>query len=247
MQLPYKSSRWLGENVHIVYLDDSKQDKTDNHFQTIGAVIVNDVVFARLEQDLAYYLYELVQPNVDEQIKEFHASDVLAGNKPFDKITRQRALEIFGTAVKSVSDLKIPVIFGAVDLKKLYATNYATASPVDIAFRVCVKLIEEWFVENSSAGLGLLICDNGNEKVKHAMQNAFHVYRKQAYSSPPVRGVLEHLHDDMYFGESKFSKGIQLADICTLLISRHLAGYSDTEDLYQQLSRNIVKYGCEPQ
>jgi len=60
------------------------------------------------------------------------------------------------------------------------------------------------------------------------------------------RGILEHLHDDMYFGDSKFSKGIQLADVCALVIGRHLLEYSDTEDLYQKLSKNIVKHACEP-
>ena len=78
------------------------------------------------------------------------------------------------------------------------------------------------------------------------MFNAFHLFRNRTRSSPLVRGKLAHLHDDMYFGDSKFSKGIQLVDICTLLIGRHLVGYSDTEDLYQQLSENIVKSIVEP-
>ena len=88
--------------------------------------------------------------------------------------------------------------------------------------------------------------DNGDKGVKEAMLKSFHLFRNRAISSPLVRGVLEHLHDDMYFGDSKFSKGIQLADICTLIIRRHLAGYEDTEDLYQELSRSIVKHSMEP-
>ena len=48
------------------------------------------------------------------------------------------------------------------------------------------------------------------------------------------------------FGDSKYSIGIQLADICTFLIGRHLAGYEDTEHLYKQLSTSIFKGAVEP-
>jgi hypothetical protein len=246
IELRQHTRRWLGENVHIVYLDDSKQEETKQRFQLIGAVIVNDAVFNKLEQHLAYYLYELVEPDVGEKIEEFHSSDILAGRKPFEKVTRERAMQILSTAIAAVDEFHIPVIYGAVDLAKLCATDYATASPVDMAFRRCVRLVEEWFQEISPEDLGLLICDDGDKSVKSAMQKAFHLFRKRDIGSPPVRGILEHLHDDMYFGDSKYSRGIQLADICTFLIGRHLAGYSDTEDLYQQLSANIVKYSCEP-
>jgi hypothetical protein len=145
-----------------------------------------------------------------------------------------------------VNGYEIPVIYGAVDLTKLYAKLYATANPVDMAFRICVRLVEDWFKENADTDLGLLISDDADRPVKSAMQNAFHLFRNRVMSSPPTRGVLEHLHDDMYFGDSKFSKGIQLADIRTLLIGRHLVGLSDTEDIYQDLSRNIVKSSLEP-
>jgi hypothetical protein len=229
-----------------VYLDDSKQEKNKKRFQLIGSVVVNDAIFDDLEQHLAYYLYELVEPDVGRKFEELHSSDLLAGNEPFEKVKRERAIEIFSTAIAAVDKFNIPVIYGAVDLAKLYATKYATANPVDIAFRVCMELIEEWFKETVPDGLGLLICDDSDKSVKSAMQNAFHLFRNRAMSSPVVRGILEHLHDDMYFGDSKFSKGIQLADVCTLLIGRHLAGYSDTEDLYQQLSKNIVKHSFEP-
>jgi hypothetical protein len=238
----------LGENVYIVYLDDSRQEKGkgNDHFQVIGAVIVNDAVFDDLEQHLGYYLYELVAPDVGEGFEEFHASDLLAGNRPFHNVKRERSIEILSTAIAALNSMDTPVVYGAVDLDKLHAANYATASPVDMAFRICVKLVEEWFSENAHDGLGLLISDESDKSVKHAMLNAFHLFRNRVISSPPTRGILEHLHDDMYFGDSKYSKGIQLADICTFLIGRHLAGYSDTEDLYQQLSESIVKSSVEP-
>ncbi len=236
----------LGENVRIIYIDDSKEEKRPDKFQVIGAVIINDAIFDGLEQHLAYYLYELVEPDVGKPFEECHACDLLAGNPPFENVKRQRAIEIFSHAIAAVNQMNIPVIYAAVDLVRLNTATYGSASAVDMAFRSCVQLIEQWFKEESPDSLGLLVSDNGDKGVKEAMLKSFHLFRNRAISSPLVRGVLEHLHDDMYFGDSKFSKGIQLADICTLIIRRHLAGYEDTEDLYQELSRSIVKHSMEP-
>ena len=241
-----QSNTSLGEYVHIVYLDDSKQEKNKNRFQVIGAVIVKDEIFDDLERHLGYTLHELAEQHVTGGFEEFHASDLLAGNKPFTDVKREQALAILGTAIAAVSDMGIPVIYGAVDLGKLYATNYATANPVDIAFRMCVRIVEEWFLENAHNGLGLLISDDSEKSVKNAMLNAFHLFRNRVRSSPATRGELGHLHDDMYFGDSKYSIGIQLADICTLLIGRHLAGYQDTEDLFQQMSGSVFRGEVAP-
>jgi Protein of unknown function (DUF3800) len=241
VQSPYNKKR-LGDHLRIVYIDDSKQE---NRYQLLCSIAVDDATFDDLEQHLGFFLYEMIQPDVGQEF-EFHATDALAANPPFDKIKRDKAIDIFETAIMAIEMLRIPVIYAAVDLKKLYATNYATTNPVDMAFRILVKLIEAWFKENEPSRLGLLICDDTDKSVKHAMQNAFHLFRKRTMTIPMYRGELEHLHDDMYFGDSKWSKGIQLADICALIIGRHLLGYSDTEDLYLKLEKHIAKCACEP-
>lgn len=235
------------EPMYLIYLDDSKQDKSRDKFEVLSAVLVDDQSFPALEAKLGY-LHEIIEPHVTDPTKfvEIHAADLLAGNSPFEKIQREWALTIFGEALTAIDDLKIPVIYSAVDLNKLYASNYATTNPIDMAFRMGLRQIEEWFGEYHPANFGLLIADDGDGKVKNSMLNAFHLFRRPVVSSPPRRGELSHVHDDMYFGSSKFSRGIQLADLCSLLIGRHLAGYSDTEALYKELSRHIVKSSVKP-
>jgi hypothetical protein len=220
--------------VHIVYIDDSKQDKIrDRQFQVMGAVIVPDNSFDSIEQDLAYFVYETVPEELRDNF-EFHASDLLNGNKPFDTIKKDERWELFKRGVRVIEDWKIPIVYGAVDLRKLYSTDFATANIADIAFRRCARAIEEWFAKNG--GFGLLVADNtANQHIKNSMLNAFRQYRQFVRSSPVTRGLLAHIHDDMYFGDSKFSVGIQLADICTLLVSRHLVGYDDTEELFKRI------------
>lgn len=213
----------------------------------IGGVIIEDRKFDLLEQELAYYLYELVQPEAGNRFERFHAADLLAGRPPFNNIVRARAIEILSTGVDAITRMKIPVVYAAVDMVKLKVTDHGSVEPKDMAFRGCLKLVEHWFQETTPDGLGLLVSDNCDSKlIRGAFQSSFHMFRNRAMGSPVVRGMLEHLHDDMYFGDSRFSKGIQLADICMLLIGRHLLDYSDTEDLYQELDKNIMERSLEP-
>jgi hypothetical protein len=146
-----------------------------------------------------------------------------------------------------LEEWRVPIVYGAVDLDKLHSTLYSTANPTDIAFRLCAKAVEEWFQEKSPDGFGLLVSDNtANQHTKKALLNAFRQYRQFVRGSPPMRGLLAHIHDDMYFGDSAFSVGIQFADMCTLLISRHLAGYNESEKLFQRIEKLIFRGIVEP-
>jgi hypothetical protein len=107
--------------------------------------------------------------------------------------------------------------------------------------------VEDWFAVNAPGELGLMICDDTqNKSHKSAMQNAFHMLRSRMRSMASSRGKLAHLHDDMYFGDSKWSLGIQMADMCSFLIMRHLDGDSDTAEYYNMLAPRIVDHGIEP-
>lgn len=53
-------------------------------------------------------------------------------------------------------------------------------------------------------------------------------------------GELFHFHDDMYFSDSRYSIGVQLADLCAYFIARHLNGDSETEGFYKMIQPHIV-------
>ena len=44
----------------------------------------------------------------------------------------------------------------------------------------------------------------------------------------------------MYFGDSKFSLGIQLADLCAFFIAKHLEKNTAAEGFYQMIADKIV-------
>jgi hypothetical protein len=92
---------------------------------------------------------------------------------------------------------------------------------------------------------GILICDE-NKAMKADLQSAFRANRRRLKSTAHTRGTLEHLHDDMYFGDSAYSVGIQLADICGFIILRHLEGKEDTEYLFKNIEPHICFGDLEP-
>jgi uncharacterized protein DUF3800 len=240
--------------VRLVYLDDSAQDGL---FQVIAAVMVRDYGFMDLERTFGI----LTEATVPEELQpsfEFHTSDIFQGNPPFDKLDKDKALAIldkFALLIGGTPAGPIPIVYGAVDVRDLRAGDFATAQPMDIAFRRCIRQVEMWLKENADHDFGILISDDtSNNKQKESMQAAFRAYRariKTNLRSYPQefkaeRGKGAHLHDDMYFGNSSYSVGLQLADFCAFIILRHLQGKEDTEFLYKKIEKYIYSMKVEP-
>ena len=241
--------------VYLVYIDDSAQDGI---FQVIGAVIIRDYGFRDVERIFGI-LTEIAVPEDLRPSFEFHTSDLFQGNPPFDKLGKDKALALldkFALLLGGTPAGPIPIIYGSVDIRELLAGDFATAQPVDIAFRRCIPQVEKWLKENADHDFGILISDDtSNNKQKQNMQAVFRAYRTRIrtnLSSLPKeefkeeRGKGAHFHDDMYFGDSRYSVGIQLADFCSFIILRHLQGKEDTEFLYKKIEKYIYSGKVEP-
>lgn len=237
-------------------MDDSCQESKHH---VVCAAIIEDQSFKTAEG----YLGFLVEEHVPEDLRadfEFHAADLYAGNPPFQKIGREKALQILSNCASIVEvDKTVTLIYGAVHTGKLRASIHATATPADVAFRLCIPEIEKWLVDNAPNDMGIIIADDtSNQSHKKHIQASFRAHRSRCrvtYSRSEDgalkdiqehRGKLSHIHDDMYFGNSGQSIGIQLADIYCWIILRHLEGKEDTEFLYKKIEQAIVSSKIEP-
>jgi hypothetical protein len=68
----------------------------------------------------------------------------------------------------------------------------------------------------------------------------FRTLRGATTTSPGPGNELLHFHDDMYFGDSRYSIGIQLADLCAYFLARHLEGDLEIQGFYEMVSPHIV-------
>lgn len=225
--------------VYIAYLDDSCEE---NKFQVIGAVIVPDGAISQIENDAAALVEDLVPEDLRKDF-EPHASRILSGARPpYDKLKPSVRHEIILRTLQIASSHKLVITYGATDIKALGRAPFRSADSVQMAFMFCAKNIESWLSQQSPDALGLLIADEG-KKQKHAIQSAFYSMRRRMTARGHNRGELPHVHDDMYFGESHASIGIQLADACCLAILRHLCGRTDdaTREYFQIIKHLLYK------
>lgn len=239
MRMPLQQSRV--KPVYLIYVDDSCEEQTH---QIIGAVLIHDFDFL----DIEGFLGGMIEDDIPQELRdsfEFHASALFHGKEPFGKIGRDKALSMLKDCAEMVAVAPVSVVYGAVDLRRLRAGVYATAQPLDVAFRLCLPEIEAWFMAVAPKQLGLIIADDTkNQHQKENLLKAFRANRtfktvKVGYGRLEGRGRLEHIHDDMYFGNSQYSKGLQVADVCCFIILRHLQAKDDTEFLYKIIEPKI--------
>jgi hypothetical protein len=241
--------------VHLVYIDDSSLAKKR---QVLGAVILKDAHFGILEGYLGYTIGEHVPEELQLDF-EFHSSELYCGSGPFQTINEKERLQLLNNCIAMIAQTRPAIAHASVEIDKLQRTNYASAIPIDVAFRALLPEVERWFSEKDPTGLGIVICDDTTDKVvKQQMQNTFRENRprvkalvERGEKGEPVkiienRGKLKHIHDAMYFGNSAHSAGLQCADVCSWLILRHLKGDKDTEHWYKKIEPLIYSEWHEP-
>ncbi len=233
--------------MYLAYLDDSGTGDKKENFQVVTAVIVKDERFSNLEVRIGAALEAILSPEKIEHFEEFHACQLYGGYGVFDSVEQPKRFDLIELLLQSLTLSGIPVVYGAVDKAKLAAQLYGSAEPLDVCFRVCLEGVEEWIARILPHDLALLIADDfGDSKTKTMLTKSFRNLRKRL--RPPWElGKLQHLHDGLYFGNSKDSIGIQLADLCGYFIAKHLNGDDKVaEAFYSQIEKHIKYFRIEP-
>lgn len=250
--------------MYIAYLDDSDTKQKTSKWQVMSAVVVKDAKLFELEVRMALTAELLLPPDKLERFTEFHAAELYGGYGVFEGIGQAERLSAISTLLNSLKELK--VIYGAVDLVRLGELIYGSADPLDIAFRICAEGVDYWINEQLKARfqesqarhgenanredllcdfMAILIADDCDGKSKASIQRSFRNLRKR-YRSIDYQSKLRNVHDDMYFGQSKWSLGIQLADLCSYFIAKHLDQDVASEGFYKQIEPHIVYSRIEP-
>jgi len=245
--------------VHLAYLDDSDTKQKTSKLQVVAGVIVEDKSFKMIEMAMRSIRTQLVPREKIEDFKEFHACELYGGHGVFEGISQGKRFEAIKQLLRllNIAD-GIPVVYGAVDIQKEKREIYGSADPLDIAFRICMKEVYEW-VRNRSLRFDILkdkeaavrawieelvimIVDDCEPKHRNMLQSSFRTLRHPLPSPEevPVGHRLPHFHDDMFFGDSRYSIGIQLADLCSYFIARHLDGDTDIAPFYEMIEPHVV-------
>ena len=235
--------------MYLAYLDDSNRKIKSHNLQVLAAVMINDDLFHRVEIEMGVSILDLVPEDKIEKFQEFHACEVYGGYGVFEGTDQRIRFETIKHLLNVVNTKKLPIIYGAVDVNKLQSKVYGSASPIDIAFRICANGVHDWISANDHAQVALLIADDfADGKVKAGLRKSFRQLRSQIRPPEfPINGSLINLHDDMYFGDSKDSVGLQMADLCSFFIGKHLEGDVASKGFYDLIKDQIFFSSVEPQ
>jgi hypothetical protein len=251
--------------VYLAYLDDSDTKQKSAKWQVMAAVIIRDSHFRALEVTMGAVAELLMPAERLDKFTEFHASELYGGFGAFEGIDQDKRFSTMTVILGMLEKKQLPVVYGAVNLQRLNEMVYASADPLDIAFRICAEGVETWLYGNSfnhfqeqreregfdidklfGDGMAILISDDCDGKSKASMQRSFRKLRRPHRGTEYEASALLHLHDDMYFGDSRYSIGIQLADLCSYFIARHLEGDATVDGFYNLIESHIVHFKVEP-
>ena len=231
--------------MHLVYLDESISNR-EKGYQVVGAILVPESLDLAHLEDVFAFIREFEIPDELQKNFEFHTSDLFNGRGIFEKIEHPRAMEIIAKGTRLIGVHGYSLFYGAVDSDKHKCGLFSDAEPITIGFKICLDAVQDWMQIHAPGEMCLAVFDNVSAKLRQALQQAFRNSRKPLDTMEGSKGKWGNLVDDLYFGDSAFSVGIQAADLCTYLIRRHLNGKKDTEALYQLLGPHIVSAKVVP-
>ena len=241
--------------MYLAYLDDSEQ----RGWQVIGAVLIPADSFFVVELLSALEIENLMPEEKRHDFQEFHASELYCGEGIFKDIPQSKRFNAIRNVLGCVETCKAKVAYGAVDLALHRKSIFHSANPRDVAFRMCVLGVEGWLydsclkemVEQATSGsqfATLFIMDEaakGDKETQAILQKSFRMLRPRFRVSGGEDNHLTFVHDDMYFGDSRYSIGIQIADLCSYFIAKHIYGDKDSEGFYKMIEPHIISAGKE--
>lgn len=253
--------------MHLAYLDDSHQDSS---LAMCGAVVIPHGSFGWAEAWHSIAVGHLFKPEeIEEKFQEFHAWELFKGEGAFKKIEESKRFEAIHVLLTVVRDHQLPFIYSAIDTKRLAKSSlvqslFETAQPLIPAFKMCALAIEEWaqnrhpWSDPATMKLDyddqylLIVDETSDQELKKRLRNSYRLLR----AARPILGLaahrLWHAHDAMYFGDSRDSVGIQLADLCTYfmqrrLLKRNLDAPDKADQFYEIFSRQAICAKPEPE
>lgn len=205
--------------MYLAYLDDSKSAQ-GKHYQIVGGVLVADSLNLDHLEDVFAFIRELEAPKEFDPYREFHTSDLLNGRGKFEGVERPRALEIIRRCARLIGARGYPVFYGAVDVDRHKSGIFSSAHPITVGFRMCLDGIQSWMERYSPEEMCMVVFDNFSDRApeRRGLQLAFREGRTPLDTMEGSKGKWRNLVDDLCFGDSEFSVGIQAADLCALLI-----------------------------
>jgi hypothetical protein len=245
--------------VHLAYLDESG---TDGHSPIVmfGALVVPVGKFGHLAGLHSAAIQQILPIDRIDEFKEFHACELYKGTGIFEGVDQKKRYTAIQVLLAAVQMDKLPFVYASVDRKKYLNSPFGTGKPLHAAFHMCLLGIEDWATANHPNYSGgksktvdwndMYLCildDCENKDLKAEFRKTYRTLRSKHPFVPPHENRLWHAHDDMFFADSKDCLGIQIADLCSYFVRRHLAGDAEEDGFYNVIAGQAICAKPEPE
>jgi hypothetical protein len=251
--------------VHLAYLDDSQQGS----LAMFGALVIPHGLFGWTERMHSIAIEQIFPASeIEEKFQEFHAYELFKGEGAFKGIDEDKRFLAITLLLMAVRDHQLPFIYSAINTNKLTQSPLAqslfeTANPLVAAFKLCLLGVEKWaFARHARDEFGLqvdygdqylLIADETKDQdLKKRLRGSYRLLRAARPYTGQLKNRLWHAHDAMFFGDSRDSVGIQMADLCTYFMQRHLLKRNQdsrdkSDEFYDMFSGHAICAKPEPE
>jgi hypothetical protein len=244
--------------VHLAFLDETG---TDGHSPIVmfGAVVITPGAFGWVERLHSIAIEQLFPvEEIETKFQEFHASELFLGRGAFEGIEQKKRFDAISLLLMAMERQKLPYIYAAVDRKEFAKSPAGTARPLDFAFRICALGVEDWARNQHPQRPGaiqvdyndqylFILDDTTNAEVKKQLRTSYRLLRAPRPYTSPKDNRLWHAHDEMYFGDSRDSIGIQLADICNYFMLQHLVKREGCKEFYEMFAQQAICARSKPE
>jgi len=143
----------------------------------ISAVIVEEDSLLDIEVSMMISINALIPKDRLDRFEEFHAWELFGGYGVFEGIEPKKRFEAIDYLLGIIVRCKTPIIYGAVNRWLLRDKTYASAEPMDICFRVCVRGIQDWLTRNAGTKRAILVTDECQKDIKATIKQSFRQLR----------------------------------------------------------------------
>lgn len=230
--------------VRVIYSDETGTGSVDKEPLTVvAAVMINlDSQWAGVESDLI-----AIAPKKE-----------LKGSRLFRDLRNGRRRDGADRTLRDVlaipSRHRLPIFFGAIDRRGLSNHNsergQAHVKSYDMAFLLCLRAVDIVVHAMFDGENVLWIADQSGYEGRSRTGLSF-MREIMATESPLFRSLWPEgqphespLVDTVYFGNSRYSRALQLADVCCSTIVRHLLADAIVAPYYDLISQQIIHSGA---
>jgi hypothetical protein len=238
-----------GLHVYLSYFDDGGKGQ----IKVFGGLVVDHRRYYLLERAVGFAIGPILGIKSDEEF-ELKGSDLIRGKGKCEPFPEQKRRAAVTELLQNIRTQEAAYIYSAVDTEALARSPVRSTNWMDLGFSMCALQVDEFIREEfghliKAAGtdrekyaqvempLSLIIVDDCDKEPKDRIKKSYRRMRRRLHvpSSGLADQQLRNVLDDMYFGDSAYSAGLQLADICNHIMWGHLSGTEDDPKLYEAL------------